>query len=249
MVSRLSEHERDCPALLPLSVPVVGSAGGREHAVEFRHLPSAPAACSLRAVSTPAAHGEGFPLRKHDIHREVLDNLSDGVLVVGLGGRIETLNPAAEQILGLKSGEAQGQTFAELFITREGFDDFTQLLLDATAQRSDVERRVIEVRGDGEARSLSVATSYGHSYSLWSSAAPRCDAPSSWCSKPSMPRALECRVYRSPCPPDGTFTTNAGLNVWPSTRLYPCGLAMMRVARTHSSTGSCMCPWTHSGGW
>ena len=95
-----------------------------------------------------------------DIHREVLDNLSDGVLVVGLGGRIETLNPAAEQILGLDSGEAQGQTFAELFITREGFDDFTQLLLDATAQRSDVERRVIEVRGDGEARSLSVATSY-----------------------------------------------------------------------------------------
>ena len=95
-----------------------------------------------------------------DIHREVLDNLSDGVLVVGLGGRIETLNPAAEQILGLESGEAQGQTFAELFITREGFDDFTQLLLDATAQRSGVERRVVEVRGGDEARSLSVATSY-----------------------------------------------------------------------------------------
>ena len=35
-----------------------------------------------------------------DIHREVLDNLEDGVLVVGLGGRIETLNPAAERISG-----------------------------------------------------------------------------------------------------------------------------------------------------
>ena len=95
-----------------------------------------------------------------DIHREVLDNLSDGVLVVGLAGRIETLNPAAEQILGLEAGEADGRTFAELFITREGFDDFTQLLLDATAQRSGTERRVVEVRGGGEARSLSVATSY-----------------------------------------------------------------------------------------
>ena len=60
---------------------------------------------------------------------------------------------------------------------------------------------------------------------------------------------LERGVYRSPCYSDGTFTTNAGLNVWPSTRLYPCGFAMMRVAPTHSSTGSCMCPWTHSGGW
>ena len=95
-----------------------------------------------------------------EIHREVLDNLSDGVLVVGLGGRIETLNPAAEQILGLESGEANGRTFAELCIAREGVDDFTQLLLDATAQRSGVEQRVVEVRGGDEARSLSVATSY-----------------------------------------------------------------------------------------
>ena len=35
--------------------------------MKFSHLPSAPAACSLRAVSTPAAHGEGCPRRKHDI--------------------------------------------------------------------------------------------------------------------------------------------------------------------------------------
>ena len=67
-----------------------------------------------------------------DIHREVLGNLEDGVLVVGLGGRIETLNPAAERILGLEAGEAEGRIFAELFIAREGFDDFTQLLIDAT---------------------------------------------------------------------------------------------------------------------
>ena len=94
------------------------------------------------------------------IHREVLDNLQDGVLVVRLGGRIETLNPAAERILGLEPGEAAGRNFAELFITREGFDDFTQILLDATTQRSGGERRVVEVHGAGALRSLSVATSY-----------------------------------------------------------------------------------------
>ena len=95
-----------------------------------------------------------------DIHREVLDNLEDGVLVVGLGGRIETLNPAAERILGLEAGEAEGQGFVELFVLREGFDDFTQLLIDATTGDAGGGRRVVELRGGGEARSLSVATSY-----------------------------------------------------------------------------------------
>ena len=95
-----------------------------------------------------------------DIHREVLDNLEDGVLVVGLGGQIETLNLAAERILGLEPGEAGAKGFAELFILREGFDDFTQLVIDATAGDAGAQRRVVRVEGGGEARSLSVATSY-----------------------------------------------------------------------------------------
>lgn len=95
-----------------------------------------------------------------DIHREVLDNLEDGVLVVGLGGRIETLNPAAERILGLEADEAAGRSFAELLVLREGFDDFTQLLIDATTDRSGAGRRVVEVEVGAGARSLSVATSY-----------------------------------------------------------------------------------------
>ena len=95
-----------------------------------------------------------------DIHRSVLENLLDGVLVVGTGGRVETINPAAERILGLEPGEAAGRSFGEMFVTREGFDDFTQLILDATVQQSGPDRRVVEVTGDGEARSLSVATSY-----------------------------------------------------------------------------------------
>ena len=95
-----------------------------------------------------------------DIHRGVLENLLDGVLVVGSGGRIETLNPAAERILGLEPGEAVGRGFAELFIARDGFDELSQLILDATAPGADPERRVVEIRRGGEPRSLSVATSY-----------------------------------------------------------------------------------------
>ena len=95
-----------------------------------------------------------------DIHRSVLDNMLDGVLVVGTGGRIETLNPTAERILGLEPGEAEGRGFAELFIARDGFDEFTQLILDAVGGDADAGRRVVEVETGGRTRSLSVATSY-----------------------------------------------------------------------------------------
>lgn len=44
-------------------------------------------------------------MRGPDIHREVLDNLEDGVLAAGLGGRIGTLNPAAARKAGLEAGE------------------------------------------------------------------------------------------------------------------------------------------------
>ncbi len=95
-----------------------------------------------------------------DIHREVLDNLEDGVLVVGMGGKVRTLNPAAERILGLNADEVAGKGFAELFVTREGFDDFTQMVIDATAEQSIGRRRVIQVDGGNETRALSIVTSY-----------------------------------------------------------------------------------------
>ncbi len=95
-----------------------------------------------------------------DIHRRVLNNLLDGVLVVGLGGVIETLNPAAAGILGVDPDEAAGSTFGELFIAREGYDAFTELIVDAIAQRSTEERQVVEVQAGGKVRSLSVAISY-----------------------------------------------------------------------------------------
>ena len=94
------------------------------------------------------------------VQRAVLDDLSDGVLVVGMGGRVETLNPAAQRILGLDAGEALGRTFAELFITREGFDAFTELVVYAKSQSADTERRVVEIETEGATRSLAVATSH-----------------------------------------------------------------------------------------
>ena len=66
------------------------------------------------------------------------------------------------------------------------------------------------------------------------------------CSSPRPSRSVP-RFQRGP-PRVQTSTTSPGLNACPSTRLYPCGLAMIRVSPNISSTGSCICPWTQSGG-
>ena len=95
-----------------------------------------------------------------DIQRSVLDSLLDGVLVVGAGGRIASLNPAVELYLGLEPGEAGATSFAELFVAEDGYDAFTQLILDATLPGADPNRCVAEVRGGNGPRSISVATSY-----------------------------------------------------------------------------------------
>ena len=95
-----------------------------------------------------------------DIHGSVFDNLLDGVMVVEIGGRIGMFNPAAGRILGLSADEVAGQRFAELFIAREGFDEFTELILAAVEGGGGGGRRVIALHAGGATRSLSVATSY-----------------------------------------------------------------------------------------
>ena len=95
----------------------------------------------------------------HNTHREVLENLRDGVLVVGIGGRIETVNPVARRILDLED-DVSGVVFAEAFLVQEGLDDFTQLVMDVCANRTKVGRTVVDIETKGEKRSLSVATSY-----------------------------------------------------------------------------------------
>ena len=96
-----------------------------------------------------------------DTHSRVLDRLLDGVLVVERGGAVAVFNPAAGRIFGLAPSEVLGRNFGELFIERDGFEAFTDLILDAvTADGEHGGRGLVTVRiGDGE-RSLSVATSY-----------------------------------------------------------------------------------------
>lgn len=95
-----------------------------------------------------------------DIYRTLLENLSDGVMVVDVDGTVRLANPVLCRIFGFKSEDVVGRPFGEIFVTIEGFDDFVEIVLDAITEQGDIKRRVVSVDIGGELRSLSVTTSY-----------------------------------------------------------------------------------------
>jgi len=98
--------------------------------------------------------------RDSDIYEALLEDLSDGVLVVDFEGSVRIANRAFCRMFGLDPADAAGRRFGELFVASEGLDEFTEAVFDAVIQRGGAERRIADVRIGGEQRSLSVATSY-----------------------------------------------------------------------------------------
>ena len=97
--------------------------------------------------------------RDPDIYRTLLENLSDGVIVIEFDGSVRMANAAFCRMFGLDSDKAAGRSFGQIFIAFEGFDEFTQIVLDAVAERGDIARRVTRVQVGEAFRSLSVTTS------------------------------------------------------------------------------------------
>ena len=95
-----------------------------------------------------------------EVYRALLENLSDGVMVIGFDGSVRLANAAVCRMFGLDPAAVIGGRFGALFVQREGFDEFTQIVLDAVAARSGIARRVTRVRLGDALRSLSVTTSY-----------------------------------------------------------------------------------------
>lgn len=65
------------------------------------------------------------------IRNSVVSDMSDGLIVLGMTGKIELVNPAALQILGKTEEEMKGNSFSRCFIDREENDAFVQAILDA----------------------------------------------------------------------------------------------------------------------
>ncbi len=93
------------------------------------------------------------------LHKNILENLSDGVITLGFDGRIQDFNAAASGMFGLPPQDVVGKTLAEVFITIEGFDEFTETVLQAVSSRSKQKRKVLNVQTAEKSRLLTITTS------------------------------------------------------------------------------------------
>ncbi len=94
-----------------------------------------------------------------DLYREIVTNLLEGVMVISMNGRITMLNPAAEHMLGLTQ-EDIGDSFINIFLTREGTDDFNEVILDTIYEKEKVSDMPVNYVLEGKIRNLSLTTSY-----------------------------------------------------------------------------------------
>lgn len=94
------------------------------------------------------------------IYRNILNNMSDGVMTIDLNGQIVTFNNAADKTLGIKAEEVLNRPFAEAFLLLEGNDDFNQTVLDAVYESESIHNRVVGFNNGGRDITLEVTTSF-----------------------------------------------------------------------------------------
>lgn len=76
------------------------------------------------------------------IYQNTLENLSDGVIVIGFDSKISTCNDSSCSILGISPGSAIGKSIAELMLEIEANNDFFELLINAVYEKKKISRTV-----------------------------------------------------------------------------------------------------------
>ena len=106
--------------------------------------------------------------RQDDLIREsVIRDMSEGVVVLGLDGSIQTVNPAAERILGRSAEALLGKKIATAFYEYRENDAFNQVVLDAVYDPTSLHRHLVPFFTGSETRQLHMMTSY-----LWDGDTP-----------------------------------------------------------------------------
>jgi len=94
------------------------------------------------------------------LFRSVLARLSNGVMTIGVDGRILTFNAAAEAILGLGADDVLGKSLAEAFLQRDENDQFNQSILNAVYDADVIHNKVVAWQRDGQELTLEMNTSF-----------------------------------------------------------------------------------------
>lgn len=94
------------------------------------------------------------------IRKSVIRDMSEGVMTLGLDGKIMSVNPAAAGILEKTEDELVGKPFARCFFEYEENDAFNQLILDAVYDSSTSHEGIVAYYSGKDTRHLHVTTSY-----------------------------------------------------------------------------------------
>ena len=86
--------------------------------------------------------------------------MSEGVMTVGLDGKIMSVNPAASRILEINGDDLIGKPFVACFFEFEENDAFNQLILDAVYDTSTYHEGIVAFYTGSRTRQLHVTTSY-----------------------------------------------------------------------------------------
>ncbi|MEE9914119.1 MAG: PAS domain S-box protein [Deltaproteobacteria bacterium] len=94
------------------------------------------------------------------IFRNILESMGDGVMTIGLDGKILTINAAAEDILGLDHQDVLEKPFGEIFLVREENDPFNQTILNAIYESDTTHNKIVPWHKRDQILSLEVTTSF-----------------------------------------------------------------------------------------
>jgi two-component system phosphate regulon sensor histidine kinase PhoR len=104
---------------------------------------------------------EEAPAPAEPIERIILRSMSEGVMTLECNGRIFSVNPASEAILGVSGADLIGRSMQEAFSSNPRNREFLEVFLDVVSHGSRTMRREIRFyRNDGQVLDLLVAASF-----------------------------------------------------------------------------------------
>ena len=94
------------------------------------------------------------------IRQRVIGDMSEGLMIIGLDGKVAEVNPAACAILCKPAEELAGNPFAASFFEYEENDAFNQTILDAVYEAGVSHKNIVPYFTGTDTKYLSVTTSY-----------------------------------------------------------------------------------------
>ena len=93
------------------------------------------------------------------IGNNIVQSMSEGLIVIDFEGTIRYVNPMAASMLGLEQEKMINEKFGNLFLMDPDNDAFTQAMLDTVYQRTGIQSRIVSYHTGGEVRTLRMTSS------------------------------------------------------------------------------------------